>query len=140
MANSAEQNIGRFGKLMAMTFNPLNIELSTEGFSGRAELTSFVVEKSAKLFRHAHPQVYLARFHIKRLTPRSRGPYFEVRATVEHAGVAHVVHAEELEPEAALHIAIEKLERALTADAGIRKHRQYHTLSVKGNWESEGLG
>src|SRR5882724_9301717 len=131
MANSAERKKGRFGKFMAMTFNPLNIELSTEGFSGRAELTAFVVEKAAKLFRHAHPQIYLARFHIKRLAPHSRGPYFEVRALVEHAGVAHVVHAEELEPEAALHIAIEKLERALTADAGIRKHRQHHTLPVE---------
>src|SRR4051812_32942260 len=40
-----------------MIFSPLNIELSTEGFSGRTALTAFVVEKSARLFRHAHPQV-----------------------------------------------------------------------------------
>jgi ribosome-associated translation inhibitor RaiA len=114
-----------------MNTNPPSLILSTAGFANRADLAAHVTEKMAKLLRHVYPQVGLVRVHVKRETPHSCPPYFAVRAIVETAGPDYLVHAEASEPATAIDTAFDKLERAATAAARARKHRQRHAAAVE---------
>ena len=111
-----------------MTNNPAQVLFTTEGFPAHPELNAFAVDKAAKLLRHTHPPVNLVRLHLKRETPHRGAAFFAARATTEQAGPDHVAHTE---PEAAIMSAIDKLERALVASTGARKHQQHHPHAVE---------
>jgi ribosome-associated translation inhibitor RaiA len=106
-----------------MNNSPSHVLLTTEGFAAPAELTDHAETKAAKLLRHAYPRVHLVRINVKLNTPHSGAPFFAARATAENEGPDHVVHAEAATPETAIKEVVDKLERALTASAGLRKHR-----------------
>ncbi|HEX2855331.1 MAG TPA: HPF/RaiA family ribosome-associated protein [Opitutaceae bacterium] len=107
------------------------ILLSTEGFLTSLDLIDYADGKAAKLLRHEHPRVHLVRLHLKRETPHSGAPHFSARATAEHAGPDHVVHASGSHPEAAINAAVDKLERALTGAAGAARHLKHHPHPVE---------
>jgi ribosome-associated translation inhibitor RaiA len=113
-----------------MNTNPPSLILSTAGFANRADFTTHVNEKVTKLLRHVHPQLGLVRVHVKRETPHSRPAYFAARAIVETAGPDYLAHAEAAEPETAIDVAFDKLERAVTAAVRARKHQQKHDSPV----------
>jgi len=114
-----------------MTNNPAQVLFTTEGFPAHPELNAFAADKAAKLLRHTHPPVNLVRLHLKRETPHRGTAFFAARATTEQAGPDHVAHASATEPEAAIMSAIDKLERALVASTGARKHQQHHPHAVE---------
>jgi ribosome-associated translation inhibitor RaiA len=113
-----------------MNTNPPSLILSTAGFANRADLTTHVNEKLAKLLRHVHPQMGLMRVHVKRETPHSRPPYFSVRAIVETAGPDFLALSAATEPVTAIDTAFDQLERSVTAAARARKHWQRHARLV----------
>lgn len=111
---------------MALMNNPTSrLILTSEGFSPREEDRAHADEKAAKVLRHVNPRVDLVRLHLKRETPHSAPVRFTARATAEHAGPDHVIHAEADEPSTAINTAFAKLERVLTAAAGVRKHDRH---------------
>lgn len=99
--------------------------LTSEGFSPREEDRTHADEKAAKVLRHTTPRVDLVRLHLKRETPHSAPVRFTARATAEHAGPDHVIHAEADEPATAINTAFAKLERVLSSVAGLRKHERH---------------
>lgn len=99
--------------------------LSTEGFTPRPALDVHTEKKAGKLLRHLHPRVALVRVHVK-LEPSHAGTAcFAVCATVEKTGIDHVAHATSTEPELAINAAVAKLERVVSAAAGMRKQRRH---------------
>jgi ribosome-associated translation inhibitor RaiA len=114
-----------------MNAYPQNLILTTDGFAARAELTTHAEAKVTKLLRHTHPRVHLVRVHVRLEKPHSGPAFFAARATAERAGSVHVMHGEAAEPETAITEAFDKLERALTAKAGARKHAQHHPHPVE---------
>lgn len=99
--------------------------LTCDGFALRPELRTLAEEKTAKLLRHDRPRVHLVRAHVKHEAPHGAAPTFNVRATAEHAGPDHIVHASASEPAGALHAAFTKLERALRDAAGSLKRARH---------------
>lgn len=114
-----------------MNTSPSHVLLHTEGFALRDELSAHAEMKAGKVLRHSHPRVHLVRLTVKRHTPHSSAPFFAVRATAENEGPDHIVHADGAEPETAINEAMHKLERALAASAGARKHRMHHPSPTK---------
>lgn len=99
--------------------------VTADGFVLRPELMVRANEKAAKLIRHHQPHAIRVRLHLAREVPHTDAPRFAVRATAEHAGPDHVVHAFGFEPDAAVNAAFSKLERAFRETAGIRKHARH---------------
>lgn len=118
-------------KLTTMNTSPSPVLLHTEGFAMREELTAHAEAKADKLLRHSHPRVHRVRINVKRHTPHSGASFFAVRATAENEGPDHIVHADGAEPETAINEAMHKLERALAASAGARKHRMHRASLAK---------
>lgn len=114
-----------------MNTSTQKILLTTEGFLTSLDLIDHAGEKAAKLLRHEHPRVHLVRIHVKRETPHSGVPHFSARATAEHAGPDHVVHASGSQPEAAVNVAVDKLERAFLAAVGAARHHKHHPRPVE---------
>ena len=114
-----------------MNTSPAQVLLHTDGFAPRDELTAHAEAKASKLLRHSHPHVHLVRINVKRHAPHSSAPFFAVRATAENEGPDHIVHADGAEPESAINEAVHKLERALAASAGTRKHKLHHPSPAK---------
>ncbi len=96
--------------------------LSAEGFTARPDLMERAEVKAAKLRRHEHPRVGHVRLHVRLATPHNGTKVFTVTATAETCGPDLVAHSEAARPETALNAAFTKLERAITAAAGERKH------------------
>jgi hypothetical protein len=96
--------------------------LTTDAFALRPELVAYAEAKAARLFRHSRPRVHLVRINVKYNLPHSGIAFFSARATAEHEGLDHISHADGPEPETAINAAVGKLERALTAAAGLHKH------------------
>ncbi|MEO6001929.1 MAG: HPF/RaiA family ribosome-associated protein [Opitutus sp.] len=99
--------------------------VSAEGFSSSAELIAHAEAKVAKLRRHETPRIGHIRFHLRRETPHGLAPRFVISATAETRGIDFVAHAFADEPEVAINAVVGKLERAVTAAAGVRKHKRH---------------
>jgi len=108
-----------------MNTTPTRLILTCEGFSPKDEIRAHADEKAAKILRHETPRVDLVRLHLKREAPHSAPVRFSARATAEHAGPDHVIHAEAEEPATAITTAFAKLERVLSSAAGVRKHERH---------------
>lgn len=126
-AKGAEPKSGACSMMDPMNLNTPSVILTTEAFTSRPELHLHAETKCAKLFRHLHPRVQLVRVHVKHYAPHAEEAYFAARATAEHSGPDHVVHAEGNEPESAINAVVDKLERALASAAGLRKHQMHHS-------------
>lgn len=96
--------------------------LYTEGFHARFELNVLVDAKALKLRRHEYPRIGHVRIHIRRETPHSAAPRFCVSASAESRGPDFIAHGTGGIPESAINTAFDKLERAIAAAAGERKH------------------
>jgi ribosome-associated translation inhibitor RaiA len=105
--------------------------LSAEGFSARIELTAHVEAKAAKLRRHEFPRIGHVRIHVRRETPQNDAPRFTVSATAESRGADFVAHGFGGIPESAINTAFDKLERAVAAAAGERKHDLRHPHAIE---------
>jgi ribosome-associated translation inhibitor RaiA len=105
--------------------------LYTEGFHARFELNAHVDAKAAKLRRHEHPRIGHVRIHIRRETPHSDAPRFSVSASAESRGADFIAHGTGGIPESAINTAFDKLERAVAAATGERKHNLRHSPPVE---------
>jgi len=108
-----------------MNLTEPKVILSAEGFSAHAALIAHAEAKAAKLRRHESPRVGHVRIHIRRETLRDAPARFTVAATGETRGMDFVAHSASAEPETAINAAFGKLERAVTAAAGVRKHSRH---------------
>jgi ribosome-associated translation inhibitor RaiA len=114
-----------------MNFTEPTTLLSAEGFSARPELTVHAEAKAAKLRRHANPRIGHVRLHVCLETPREGTPRFAVVATAETRGLDFVAHGLAPVPESAISEAFVKLERSVSAAAGVRKHQLHHPRTVE---------
>jgi ribosome-associated translation inhibitor RaiA len=114
-----------------MNFSEPKTILSAEGFTARVELTAHVEAKAAKLRRHESPRIGHVRIHVRRDTPQYDAARYTVSATAETRGPDFVVHASGGIPESAISTAFDKLERAVTAAAGERKHKLHHPHAIE---------
>ena len=105
--------------------------LSAEGFSARPELTAHAEAKAAKLRRHDNPRIGRVRIHVRLETPREGTQRFTVSATAETRGLDFVAHGSAPVPESAISDAFVKLERSVSAAAGVRKHQLHHPRAVE---------
>ena len=104
--------------------------LSTEGFAAGDDLKSRAAQKTEKLFRHRQPPLIRVRLHIERTVPHGQAARFVVRALAERQGADCVAHAEATEPVPAMGEALDKLERMLAGEAGVRKHTKHHPRDI----------
>jgi ribosome-associated translation inhibitor RaiA len=128
--------------VMFVTMNTAAPDLifSSDGFANRPELVAHAEVKAAKLLRHLHPKVAGVRVHVKHDAAHFSPYYFAVCATAETAGADHVAHAASSEPRAAINAAFDKLERSLTAAAGMRKHNERNIRSEESGVEFAATG
>ena len=107
-----------------------NVIFSTEGFAAHADLAAHADEKAVKLLRHAHPRTLLVRINLRLEKPHSGTPHFLARASAEGEGPDHVAHAVGVRPESAINGVVDKLERSISASAGVRRHALHHPHAI----------
>lgn len=108
-----------------MKFTDPKVILAAEGFKVPAGLADHAEAKAAKLRRHETPSIGDLRIHLRRESPGDGSPQFAILATAETRGADFVAHSSAAEPLTALNAAFAKLERAVTAAAGVRKHKRH---------------
>lgn len=113
-----------------MNLTKPTVIISPEGFTANAELTLLAEAKAAKLRRHEVARIGHVRIHVKLETPRVGAARFVVVATAETSGADLVAHSTAAKPGTAVNAAFAKLERAVSAAAGVRKHRRQKLAPV----------